>query len=255
MIKRLFVGILPIVAALAVSHTASARDFTCTYKLVDRRANVIEFFEAVSYYSQRDACIEARTACRETEEYYYDARCRRVDNSGPGRGTRVENIICNHLSGGRKVCEVNGRVRDVILLEQHSRAECIEGYSYGRARYGVWVEDGCRGRFRVTYSSDRPYPPGGGNPPDIVIPIPIPGPGPYPEPWPNPGRTVETYLTCESDDFRYEECRVPGRILDVYIADQISSRRCVLGQNYDFYNNRIWVDEGCRATFRVKYQR
>ena len=69
--------------------------------------------------------------------------------------------------GGRIVrCESNdGRVREcatgggrVVLERQHSQSPCIEGRSWGYARGGVWVAQGCRADFRVVdggYGDDR----------------------------------------------------------------------------------------------------
>lgn len=38
---------------------------------------------------------------------------------------------------------------EVRLVEQLSRADCVEGESWGIGRYVVWVRDGCRAIFEA----------------------------------------------------------------------------------------------------------
>lgn len=52
----------------------------------------------------------------------------------------------------------------------------------------------------------------------------------------------------ESPDGRYREVRVrTGN--EVRIVRNLSDTRCVLGRNWGYDSNRIWVDNGCRAVF------
>ena len=58
-------------------------------------------------------------------------------------------------------------------------------------------------------------------------------------------------LTCESVNFRNQECPVPGG--PVALVRQLSRDDCIEGQTWGLNrdNNAIWVSRGCRAEFRV----
>lgn len=57
-------------------------------------------------------------------------------------------------------------------------------------------------------------------------------------------------ITCESDKDRYEFCRVNTRG-GVRLERQLSETRCRKGRNWGYDRDGIWVDDGCRAVFRV----
>jgi hypothetical protein len=51
---------------------------------------------------------------------------------------------------------------------------------------------------------------------------------------------------------RYTECYFsPWRVRTVQLVQVHSSAACVPGRTYGVYRDRIWVDQGCRATFYV----
>ncbi|HET8899639.1 MAG TPA: DUF3011 domain-containing protein [Rhodanobacteraceae bacterium] len=60
-------------------------------------------------------------------------------------------FVCSSTDNKYRFCTVDvgprGRVR---LIEQESRARCVEGQSWGWNRAGVWVDRGCRARFEVS---------------------------------------------------------------------------------------------------------
>lgn len=69
-----------------------------------------------------------------------------------------------------------------------------------------------------------------------------------------PGSTpvrADQRVTCESRGERYTEC-VIGDHGYVTLTRQLSDTRCVQGRNWDYDRRRIWVDDGCRAEFRVE---
>lgn len=68
-------------------------------------------------------------------------------------------VDCSSSGYGRNYCSVDARGR-VWLDQQYSndRGPCIENQTWGRDGRGIWVDRGCRGRFRV---EDR-YSGGGG---------------------------------------------------------------------------------------------
>jgi hypothetical protein len=68
----------------------------------------------------------------------------------------------------------------------------------------------------------------------------------------NRGFRGQDYIRCESRDGRRNSCRIDNfRSRGVRIVDQHSNTTCRYGQNWGYSSNSIWVDDGCRATFRV----
>ncbi|AHI05040.1 hypothetical protein BDW_02660 [Bdellovibrio bacteriovorus W] len=105
----------------------------------------------------------------------------------------------------------------------------------------------------------RPGPyPGPGNPPrPNPGPRPTPRPTPVPAPRPNPGYPPPPnyrvqHVTCTSYNYRYNECyfSVYG-VTNIRIVRQNSYDACVWGRSAGAYNNKVWVDRGCSATFEI----
>ncbi|HEX6750614.1 MAG TPA: DUF3011 domain-containing protein [Longimicrobium sp.] len=63
---------------------------------------------------------------------------------------------------------------------------------------------------------------------------------------------AQTTVTCQSRDGRREVCRVDTRG-GVQLVDRLSDRPCVQGRSWGYSRSGIWVDDGCRARFRVGY--
>ncbi|MDQ6665832.1 MAG: DUF3011 domain-containing protein [Acidobacteriota bacterium] len=61
---------------------------------------------------------------------------------------------------------------------------------------------------------------------------------------------AQTTLTCNSDDGKRHYCNADTRG-GVQLSQQVSGSACVQGSTWDFDNNGIWVDRGCRARFTV----
>ncbi|WP_394541197.1 DUF3011 domain-containing protein [Lysobacter enzymogenes] len=68
-------------------------------------------------------------------------------NNGGGWG-RGQEISCESNNNRQQRCNVTIR-RDARLIRQSSGSPCVEGQSWGWDRNGVWVSNGCRGRFQV----------------------------------------------------------------------------------------------------------
>jgi hypothetical protein len=81
-----------------------------------------------------------------------------------------------------------------------------------------------------------------------------PGPG-YPPPPPgyppqHPYRYE--YVTCYSQDFRYNECYFnPYNIEGLRLYRQLSRAACIWNQTVGVYNGRFWVDRGCVASLEI----
>jgi hypothetical protein len=62
---------------------------------------------------------------------------------------------------------------------------------------------------------------------------------------------VGTTTTCESKDGRRRFCPVPLGGLGAVVVHNFSRVPCVEGQNWSYRSDGIWVDDGCRAEFRI----
>lgn len=63
---------------------------------------------------------------------------------------------------------------------------------------------------------------------------------------PGPGPDHDS-VRCESKDYRLRRCEVDWR--DARLVRQISSSRCVRGQNWGVDRRGLWVDRGCGGVF------
>jgi len=135
-------------------------------------------------------------------------------------------VSCESINYRYQECRVPGG--PVTLVRQLSRppGDCIRGQSWGfnSRNSTLWVRDGCRAEFRVGSVGASPRPPASG-----------------------------TTVTCESINYRYQECRVRGG--RVTLVRQLSRPPgdCIRGQSWGFNsrNSTLWVRDGCRAEFRV----
>lgn len=154
---------------------------------------------------------------------------------------------CESIGHGQSYCRLDVHA-DVVLVDQISRAPCIEGDTWGFDGRGVWVSDGCRGDFGIVYRGGRRGPGwGGGRGPGLPDPYPGQGGG-----WDGSGRGGAYAIVCESRDHGYNYCAVPIRG-SVEIQEQLSDASCDEGDTWGYDRRGIWVDGGCRAEF-VIYQ-
>jgi Protein of unknown function (DUF3011) len=154
---------------------------------------------------------------------------------------REERIACESPNGRYQLCQVAVR-GNVRLLREHSRADCIEGRTWGWSSAGIWVDRGCRGVFGYTprmagggyrdgYRDDRRDDwhddrRGGG--------------------WDGGPRSG---LRCESERGRTVFCPAPVRG-NVVLTKQLSRAPCRYGDTWTFDRRGISVRDGCRAEFR-----
>jgi hypothetical protein len=141
-----------------------------------------------------------------------------------GGGSGQQQIECNSDRNSYKACRT-GDWRSARLVRQTSRAQCVEGRSWGYERGTLWVDNGCAGTFAAAQGGGWG---GGGG-------------------W-NGGGNAGGRLTCESEKNAYRECRADGwRGADV--ARKISRAACVEGQSWGLRRGVLWVDRGCAADF------
>ena len=136
-------------------------------------------------------------------------------------------VTCESMNYRHQECPVPDGPVSLVRQLSTPPGDCIEGQTWGfnRENNTIWVRDGCRAEFRVAYA------------------------GEYRRPRPERGMTV----TCESMNYRHQECPVPDG--PVSLVRQLSTPPgdCIEGRTWGFdrENNTIWVRNGCRAEFRV----
>lgn len=144
----------------------------------------------------------------------------RGEPGGPFGPPPVQELLRSCASSGYRYssCDMGGPVIDAQLAHQDSHAACTKDRTWGISGNTIWVDKGCRASFNVLVS---------------LMPIPV------------------VVLECSSGGMRYNECPVGGPILSLQLEHKISASACVLGRSFGSAGDRIWVDHGCRATFRV----
>ncbi len=158
-----------------------------------------------------------------------------------------DRIQCSSRKGRYKLCRTDTG-DGVELVKQHSRASCQGNWGYNEQ--GIWVDNGCRATFRIIrrhgYSGSSYGQPGYGNHPHS---------GPYGKPSGRPGYGQQPLphredVRCESINGHYRVCPVRRPFATVRLLRRHSRASCAgkWGQVAD----GIWVDKGCRATFRVE---
>jgi len=120
-------------------------------------------------------------------------------------------VLCESQNNRYRECRTNFR-GNAVLVQNISQTRCIEGQNWGSRDGMVWVDRGCKARFAQ-----------GSN---------------------NNGGTVR----CESDNGRVRTCNTGFRN-NAVISRQLSSTRCVEGQNWGQSRGSVWVSSGCRAEF------
>ena len=68
---------------------------------------------------------------------------------------------------------------------------------------------------------------------------------------PRPPTPPSGQITCESANNRYRECPTGFRG-NATLVQNLSSTRCVEGQNWGSRNGIVWVDRGCRGRFAAR---
>jgi len=176
-------------------------------------------------------CIEGRTWRYSGNAIWVSNGCRaefRVGYSGgyrpsPGPGATV---VCESIDYRQQECSVPSGPVSIARQLSTPPGDCIEGRTWGsNGQNMIWVSNGCRAEFYVGYSGGhRPRPP-----PAAVV-------------------------TCESINYRNQECSVSGG--PVTLVRQLSSPPgdCIEGRTWGFNGyNMIWVSNGCRAEFSAGY--
>jgi hypothetical protein len=125
-------------------------------------------------------------------------------------------------------CDVDWRA--ARLVRQLSDSSCIENQSWGVDGEGLWVDQGCKGRFAEVRGRERHATSG------------------YDY---NAADGGGSTIVCESRGGDRARCGLPRDVREVHIDEQLSQTACRRGENWDYDDREIWVSDGCRARFRV----
>jgi hypothetical protein len=136
---------------------------------------------------------------------------------------RLQDVVCESTGNQFRQCpaQTGGYAQ---LVQNISNTRCEFERTWGFDYNGIWVDRGCRGRFRVGGSGGTGWQAG------------------------HSGRRI----VCESRNNRYQFCQAKTRG-DVRLSRQLSSDPCVAGRSWGFEQTGIWVNNGCRAEFETGY--
>ncbi|MGV6821194.1 MAG: DUF3011 domain-containing protein [Parvularcula sp.] len=177
------------------------------------------------------------------------------DRYGGSQDVQYSTLYCRDRGdeGRRRFCAAPRGADRIYFDRRRSKAPCRRGRDYGIDRGGVWVANGCRANFTVVY-----YPRGYGRY-DGYDRYGRRGDRRYDD-WDDRDRYGRgyyepEYITCQSKERRYTTCRLPSGFKRVELARQRSDAPCRKGRDWGVRRSGLWVDNGCRATFAVTFDR
>jgi len=203
-------------SASAARITCESRNFQRNYCSTGQRIASVRLVVQQS----RSPCIQGRTWGYDSGGIWVTQGCSaefdfRTSGGGAGPGRQ---IACSSQNYQHRFCPTERRIVRARLIEQRSRAACVQGRSWGFQEDGIWVDDGCSGLFAVE-ERGRPTPP--------------------------PGNRV----ACESRGFQYAFCGAGRRISRAWLDEQRSRSPCIQGESWGFQRGGVWVDKGCSGVF------
>lgn len=153
---------------------------------------------------------------------------------GQGYNQSAQTLTCESEDGRGRSCRSDRRIARAEIDQRLSSAPCELGRTWGFSEDRVWVNNGCRARFRVYAKGNQGGGWGGG------------GGG-----WNSGNGQDSSVLRCESEDNRRRRCDAGFQTGRVVVERQLSSTRCEKGRSWGNDRQGVWVDQGCRADFRV----
>ena len=133
-------------------------------------------------------------------------------------------IECGTDSRQRVLCAAGGEIASARLVGDMSNNRCGPAGSWGWTSNAVWADNGCRGRFAVTY--------GGGA-----------------------DSAATRRISCGTLSARRDQCSTQGVADTVRLVKEGFFARCREGSNWGYSDSLIWAGNGCRAEFEVVYRR
>lgn len=177
-----------------------------------------------SNWGHTDSFIWTNDGCRAEFEVTYGGGATPLPAPVPGTSTRI--ISCGTPAGQQVTCKTGGYTTGVRLIRDLSGNRCRQGSNWGHTDSFIWVNQGCRGDFEVTYRG-----------------------GTTPLPSPN-----TRLITCGSPSGQQVQCKTGGYTTSVRLVRDLSINRCRKGSNWGNTDSFIWANRGCRAEFEVTYR-
>jgi len=133
-------------------------------------------------------------------------------------------VVCESTNGGRAYCSTR-KNSHVTLSRRLSNLPCDEGGSWGYdpERGEIWVDQGCRGEFRV----------GAATPDEQAV------------------GHLDAIVVCQSSDGRKAKCSADTSA-GVQLFRPLNQSRCRFGKEWGYDRKQIWVKDGCSAEFAVR---
>lgn len=172
-------------------------------------------------------CVKGKNWNHDDLKIWVDDGCRavfEVHRNGFDESSDSTRFKLESVDGKRKSRRIDTR-GGVRLIRQLSDSDCREGRSWGYNAREVWVDDGCRAEFEV-FKRD--------------------------------GSEIDDGY--EDDRWKYVKAESNGRLSKVYVDTgravmlfrKLSGAPCNFGRQWGFEPDHIWVDDGCRALFRIR---
>ncbi len=157
-------------------------------------------------------CVKGSTWGASPGKVWVDNGCRA--EFGPEYSGKE--VQCESSDGKYKTCGKN-LYGNADLIRQLSATSCKEGVSWGLRGGSIWVDQGCRGVFRVGESSGR------------------------------------YSVTCSSEGGRRQSCAWDSKRGVPSLLESLSKSPCVKGRSWGYdKKGGLWVDEGCRGRFGIR---
>ncbi|NDK37244.1 DUF3011 domain-containing protein [Pseudoxanthomonas gei] len=173
-------------------------------------------------------CLQGRNWDYDRHGVWVSHRCRAEFISGTlppePQPTRATTVRCESRANRIQHCAADTR-KGVRLTRLLSSSDCVENRDWGSDGEGIWTANGCRAEFALEGDAES----GSGRDPAAV-----------------PHR-----LTCQSIAQQRQHCAAAAS-KGVDLIRHLSKTRCVEGANWGWNPTGVWVDNGCRAEFRVR---
>lgn len=142
-------------------------------------------------------------------------------------------VACDAKNDARVHCKADVARKDVTLLRQRSKTECLRGRDWDVDDSGIWVDHGCRADFRLTASAEKEAVPAVATKPPVVVPA------------------RKGVVICESWQSRWAHCDADVTQTIRLARQRTSDAQCIRSQTWGVDATGIWVSSGCRAEFQV----
>ncbi|XP_064597951.1 uncharacterized protein LOC135464456 [Liolophura sinensis] len=139
-------------------------------------------------------------------------------------------------------CEVPFKINSVQLQNRPTAALCNMPQSYGQARNGVWVNNGCYGTFDIIGMNH-------------LFVFALVASTLFESTIAQPRNLQQGEVTCTAlFNNQPNQCLAPGRIVEAWVARQQNSGKCRVYSTFGFIENYLWVRNGCGGTFAIVYE-